>query len=363
MELVTKVRLLPTAEQASLLWQTMEQANAACNVLSQLAWQAQRFGQWAIHKLGYDLIRAESPLSAQVVVRAIAKVAQAYKGKKRREKQFQFHRHGSIAYDARLLTWYRDTGTVSIWAVGGRQHIGYTCPQWQHDLLKFQQGETRLQFRKGQFYLLTTLKIEAPAEQTVEKFLGVDLGLVNLVTDSDGNQYSGSQLRATRIRYDRLRAKLQSKGTKSAKRLLKQRSGRERRFREHINHCLSKQLVQQAQRTKRGIALEDLKGIRARIRARKPQRTHLHRWAFADLRQKISYKGQQVGIPVVFVSPRYTSQMCASCGNIDQRNRPAQSVFRCTSCGHAAHADVNAAINIAAKALIDCRAATSVASS
>src|SRR5688572_2758602 len=191
MDLVTKLKLRPTPDQAALLQDTLEQANAACNALSGMAWQAQRFGQWAIHDLGYKTIRAEYPLSAQVVVRAIDKVAQAYKGKRRKKKQFRFHRHGSIAYDARLLTWYPETATVSIWAGGGRQHIAYTCPQWQHELLRFQQGETRLQYRKGNFYLLTTLKIEPTVEQTVGDYLGVDLGLINLITDSDGVAYSG----------------------------------------------------------------------------------------------------------------------------------------------------------------------------
>jgi putative transposase len=350
MEVVTKVKLLPDQAQMTLLRETLEQANQACNALSEVAWLARTFSKFNLQKLAYRAIRDDYGLSAQMAIRCIAKVSHAYQSKKRRKQQFRFHRHGSIAFDARLLSWFPATNTVSIWTVEGRQHIAYTCPQWQHYLLKFQQGETRLQYRKGNFYLLTTIKIETPAEQSVREFIGVDLGLVNLITDSDGQQYSGSPLRATRIRHDHLRQKLQKKGTKSAKRMLKKRSGKERRFRNDVNHCLSKQLVQQAQRTKRGIALEDLKGIRARIRARKPQRTHLHRWAFADLRQKISYKAQRVGVPVVLVAPQYTSQMCASCGNIDQRNRPAQSVFRCTSCGHAAHADVNAAINIGRRA-------------
>ena len=94
----------------------------------------------------------------------------------------------------------------------------------------------------------------------------------------------------------RLRAKLQKKGTKSAKRLLKKRSGRERRFARDVNHCISKAIVQTAQGTPRGIALEDLKGIRERINAqrtvRKRQRRVLHSWAFFQLRAFIAYKAQ-----------------------------------------------------------------------
>src|SRR5690242_21495695 len=48
------------------------------------------------------------------------------------------------------------------------------------------------------------------------------------------------------------------------------------------------------------------------------------------------------------VRPAFTSQRCSACGQVDGRSRESQAVFRCTACGYACHADVNAAINIAA---------------
>jgi putative transposase len=69
-----------------------------------------------------------------------------------------------------------------------------------------------------------------------------------------------------------------------------------------VNHCISKQVVKKAERTERGIALENLTNIRERVRARKPQRLLLHSWSFADLQNKIAYKAQRAGVPVVFVS-------------------------------------------------------------
>ncbi|MFY9929132.1 MAG: transposase [Streptosporangiaceae bacterium] len=48
------------------------------------------------------------------------------------------------------------------------------------------------------------------------------------------------------------------------------------------------------------------------------------------------------------VSPAFTSQQCSACGQVDQDSRKSQAVFRCTACGFACNADVNAAINIAA---------------
>ena len=105
----------------------------------------------------------------------------------------------------------------------------------------------------------------------------------------------------------------------------------------------------EAQRTSRAIALEDLQGIRERVRLRKPQRVTLHSWAFAQLGWFVAYKAARAGVAVVYVNPAYTSQRCSACGHIDKKNRPDQATFQCTSCGFAEHADVNAARNIAVK--------------
>jgi putative transposase len=48
------------------------------------------------------------------------------------------------------------------------------------------------------------------------------------------------------------------------------------------------------------------------------------------------------------IKPHYTSQRCSACGRVDRGSRESQAVFRCTACGFAANADVNAAISIAA---------------
>jgi putative transposase len=107
--------------------------------------------------------------------------------------------------------------------------------------------------------------------------------------------------------------------------------------------------VAEAQRTGRGIALEDPTGLRGRVRLRKPQRATLHTWAFHQLGRFLAYKARHAGVVVVHVDPAYTSQTCAGCGYVDKANRVDQATFVCRSCGVAAHADRNAARNIAAR--------------
>jgi IS605 OrfB family transposase len=199
-------------------------------------------------------------------------------------------------------------------------------------------------------YLLATCEVpEAEFNADPVGFLGVDLGIVNIATTSDGDILAGRRLNRYRGRQVRLRAKLQRKGTKSAKRLLKKRARRERRFAADTNHVLAKRIVAEAERTSRGIALEDLQGIRTRARLRKPQRAAVHSWAFAQLGAFIGYKARRAGVPLVYVDPAYTSQQCCECGYTDHRNRARQARFQCRSCGVVAHADLNASRNIARK--------------
>ena len=179
----------------------------------------------------------------------------------------------------------------------------------------------------------------------------MDLGIVNVATDSDGNQYSGAAILGLRRRHRRTRTRLQGKGTRSAKRLLKRRRRKESRFQRHTNHVISKEIVARAKDTKRAIALEDLTHIRQRIRSRKPQRATLSSWAFAQLRAFISYKAQAAGVSVILVDPRNTSRTCPACGYCDKANRRSQAHFLCVSCGCAGNADQIAAENIRRAAL------------
>jgi len=186
-----------------------------------------------------------------------------------------------------------------------------------------------------------------------DDFLGLDMGIVNLATDSDGDNYSGAEVEEVRRRYAHRRRNLQRKGTKASKRKLRKISGREARFRRDVNHRISKKVVQKAQRTGRGIALEELKGIRGRVTARRRQRARLSGWSFYQQRSFVEYKALLAGVPVVAVDPAHTSQTCPECGHVSKRNRPTRDRFCCESCGHAGPADHIAARNIRARAVVN----------
>ena len=345
MKLIAQVKLLTTPEQADALSRTMRLANAACDHISEAAWKSKVFGQYPLHQRVYrDTRETFSGLSSQVVVRCIAKVSDAYKLD--HETKRSFKPRGAIPYDDRILRWYVDRSWVSIWTMEGRQRIPFVCGERQRELLRTRQGESDLVYRDGVYYLFATCQVDEPVPEEYGDALGVDLGIVNIAVDSDGQTYSGAQVNGLRYRHRRLRQKLQQKGTKASKRLLKKRSGKERRFARHVNHCISKALVWKAKDTKRAIALEELRGIRQRTTVRKSQRATHSAWAFADLRAKIEYKARLAGVTVMAVDPRNTSRTCPACGHTDPANRRTQSQFSCVRCGHSQPADHVAAVNI-----------------
>ena len=354
MKLTAKVKLLPTPEQAELLGQTLEKANAACNPISRRAWDSKTFNPFGLHQLTYAETRETFPLSAQVVVRCISKVAAAYQLDQRQRRKFAAH--GGNAYDSRVLNWHMADSAVSVWCLGGRQRIPFVAGPRQLELLAQQHGESDLVVVAGVWFLFATCDIEEPIPIDIDDVLGVDLGMTNIAADSDGNVYASAQVNGLRRRHRRLRQKLQAKGTHAARRLLTKRRKKETRFANHINHTVSKRIVATAQGTGRGIALENLSGIRDRLTVRKPQRAAMHSWSFFQLRSFVSYKARRAGVPVFWVDPRNTSRTCPQCGCIDKANRKSQSVFCCVSCGHSGLADTIAAIVIRRRVV--CKPAT-----
>ncbi|HEY9152053.1 MAG TPA: transposase [Anaerolineales bacterium] len=351
MKLIAQVKLLPTLEQVDALRKTLERANAACQFVSDTAWETKTFRQYDLHHKCYQAIREQFNLSAQVTVRAIAKVADAYKLDRKTKRNFK--PTGSIAYDDRILSWRLHDKTISIWTVNGRLHIPFVCGERQLELLKTRQGESDLGIFKGLFFLSATCEVDEPKPVDVEGALGVDLGVTNIAVDSDGEIHSASHINNLRHRRRCLRAKLQAKSTRSAKRKLKRLSGKERRFAKDTNHCISKKLVAKAKDTNRAIALEDLQGICERVTVRRSQRATLHSWAFFQLRSFVTYKAKRAGVPVYLVDPRNTSRTCPACGHVDKANRASQSKFSCVVCGFAGLADHIAAVNIGRRAAVN----------
>lgn len=355
MKLTLQLRLVPTADQAAALRATMRAFNAAATHAARVGFEAQLFSAPPIQSRCYYELRERFGLSAQMAVRAIGKAVECF----RRDKTQcpVFRPDGAMTYDERILS-FKGPSAVSLLTLGGRERIGLLYGAYQRERFDRIKGQVDLVLRDGAFYLYATIDLPDGAPVEPEAFLGVDLGIVNLATDSDGRAYTGDAVERVRRRHHKNRRRLQRRGTRGAKKRLKALTGREARFRRHENHVISKAIVTTAQDTARGIALENLTHIRTRTTVRHRQRARQSGWAFAQLRSFVEYKARLRGVRVAVVDPRNTSRTCHPCGHCEPANRVSQAVFRCRSCAHEAPADLNAAKNLASLAWADFNAAS-----
>ncbi|QIB49134.1 IS200/IS605 family element transposase accessory protein TnpB [Streptomyces aureoverticillatus] len=362
-----QVKLQPDALRATAFERTLPAVNAAANWVSAVSYErfALKGSVRELRKLCYGGLKADG-FGAQAAQHIIKRVADAYTtlraniragnlgpetSKRRRKaesKPIVFRLHAAHTYDDRCLSWNYDAQTVSIWTLDGRvKNVRFACsPNALKQLTEHRKGESDLVFRDGKWFLIATIDVPDPETYEPRDFIGVDRGIVNLATTSDGDNHQGRRLGRYRRWQARKRAEIQAKKTRSSVQLLAKRSRREGRHATHVNHKVSKTVVAVAQRTGRGVALEELQGIRERVTVPRDQRARLSSWPFHQLGAFIEYKARRSGVPFVEVDPAYTSQRCPRCGHIERGNRRTRDHFHCRRCGLAGPADYVAGVNV-----------------
>jgi IS605 OrfB family transposase len=360
MKLTLQIQLLPDKEQDAKLQTTVRRFNQAASWLAKKAFERKLANKVALQKLFYAELRVLFGLSSQMAVRCIAQVVEAYKRDK--SKCPTFRPFAAMPYDQRIMR-FKGLDRVSLLTLDGRIMVPVIMGQYQRGRFTPAVGQSDLVRRKdGKWFLLMVVDVPDGTPIPTTDFIGVDLGAANIATTDDGTRFSGGPTERTRQKYQGHRRSLQKaaahslrrgKRPKQIRRALVRASKKESRFRRDVNHVISKRLVAKAKDTGYGIALENLKGIRDRTRFRKPQRARMSGWAFSQLHLFVEYKAKLSGVPAVTVDPCYTSQTCSACGHCEKANRPAQDTFLCQVCGFSLHADINAARNIRARALVN----------
>ncbi len=258
------VKLAPTPDQHAALLRTLEAFNAACNAIAVASFTARCANKIELQKMVYYDIRDRFGLSSQMTIRAISKVSEAYK--RDRAIQPRFRPHGAMVYDQRICS-FPGPDRVSLLTLDGRVAVPFRFGAYAEGMLQRTRGQADLLYRNETFFLAITVDAPEPTPIDADDFVGVDSGIITLAATSDGeflNHSTGpkhAHVHQVRARYSRFRQQLQKKGTKSAKRLLRKRSGREKRFAKDVNHCLSKARASTAKGTGRGIALDAARAI------------------------------------------------------------------------------------------------------
>jgi len=233
---------------------------------------------------------------------------------------------------------------LAIRTLNKRQEFKLNIPDCFKEYFKWDVKESLLRIDKKSrcFFLFTFSKEIKTSPSSPKKVLGLDLGINKLVVTSDRQFFKNPEVKKLKNRFLYLRKKLQAKGTRSAKRLLKKLSGRETRFMAWTNHKVSKQIISNLGAGD-VVVMENLKGIRKNL-GRKMNRW-LHSWSFYQLQQFITYKAERKGITVVKVPAEGTSKTCSRCSSTSSKRH--SGFFECRSCGFHLDADLNASYNIA----------------
>jgi putative transposase len=224
MKTTLQLKLLPSPEQHAALLETMHAFNAACTWIAGLAYEQRLASKFKLQRLVYYEVRSRFGLSAQLAIRAIAKVVEAYKRNK--SERVAFRPDGAVVYDERILS-FQGLEAVRLTTLHGRAVIPIQMGDYQRVQFHRAQGQADLVLVNGQFFLLVTLDTPAEPPMGPERFLGVDLGIVNLAADSDGHTYTGTDVEAVRQRCATHRQTYQATQTKPAKRRLKKLAGKE----------------------------------------------------------------------------------------------------------------------------------------
>ena len=354
-------------KEVSAVVETRKQYARAFNMSAECLINNSSTSKRFLHKVQYERIKGECPTlptgliqcARDVAVEAVktwnvkkTKLKQKHPKKAERMKRPSMKEKCTMRYDVRTVTLRGSQLTFS--TCDKRIKTIISIPEFfterypETDGWKFKGANIGID-RKGRVFV--NLIYECP-DSVIEgnndgKIVGLDRGVYNIVTTSEGDHYGAKDVRRVKRKYNHVRSELQEKGTRSAKRRLKAISGREKRFVQDQNHCISKKLANIDEDVSVYVLenLSSMNMLKLKGKSNKTMRKWLSNWSYSDLEFKLVYKCKMNGIRVEFVDARYTSQKCSVCKTIDKASRNG-SRYTCRHCGSRMHADTNAAINI-----------------
>ena len=386
--LTVKVRLKPTNKQAEQFDAVSEFYRQACNIVS--AWYFDKHFAVArkdFNKDMYYLLKNRYPKLNTAMIQSTYRTVKArydtvktqlvkkpyriwsgkYDDNKRKrylsikrdlewlQKPIMFHRPQADYLRNINYSFTRKYSQISLNVLGKRIKVDY-CHNFNNLLFapNSSLGTAKLVNACGHWFLHipVTFDVDELDNSQINHVVGIDRGLRFIATcyDEKGKTLfvNGKKVLETRRKYKKLRAELQAKGTKSAKKRLKKIGQRENRWMADVNHRLSKALVNHYGKNSLFV-LEDLTGVTFDTvkKRKKENRYEQNSWTFYQLEQFLTYKAQLNNSKVIEVSAEYTSQRCPKCGRIDKDNRNHDlHLYQCDRCGYSTNDDRIASINI-----------------
>jgi len=274
--------------------------------------------------------------------------------------------------------WVSSGTTCSV--VFGRDTVKFPSPSgkaawglgrikyWRRQKLVGRAKTATITLEGDRWTLAVACEVTAPARTAPTAAVGLDLGVATHVAASDGTSYefvpATTRARLTkrlkRLQRDVSRARRGSKRRRIKVAKLAKAHAAAADARRTTQHTVARRIV-----TAYGTVVVEKLNVRnmtrsaagsleapgSNVRAKAGLNREILAVAPYAFRLALSQKLARTGGKLVAVDPRHTSQTCSACGVVDAASRRSQSEFICTSCGHQAHADFNAARNILRRGL------------
>jgi putative transposase len=336
--------LTGTLENMKLIMDLMEEYRIVVNKASKLQFEGSLNSITKLHNKFYYIARDEHDgFPSQMVIRAEMESLASYKSmrsnKHKITKPFE-KKNLSIRLDKRLYSKTEDKTKIRITTKERKKEFEIKLyPKLEELMNKYDYVDPIIFARNNK--LMIGLTFDSAKEKEKESLcLGVDLGIRRAAACSDGRLIIDKKFNAEKRRLRYNKKKLQSKGTKSARKHLKKLKHKERNKNKNQTHLVANEILKTDANI---IALENLKGIKAK-KHKKQNKNAISQVPLFELRRVLTYKAENMGKHVCLVSPAYTSQIDNISG-IKEGNRKGCRFY--AKSGLIYDADINAAINIA----------------
>jgi len=375
-----KLRLYPGTNQAEQILAMSKEYQRLANIVSQWIFDHGFQLSWLkINHHLYKIFRQESELNSQMIQSVFRTVVARYKTVREQVRQHSYRYKNAESkwiQVPRDLTWLvkpiqfrrpqadlvRQSNysfldkmqKISMTTLGKRTKLSFTDKGFEKYFTDgWKLGTAKLVHNRGKWFLHIGITKEVSDFNVKDnpKIVGIDRGLRFLATafDSEGKTlfFDGQKVLRKRKIFLEIRRQLQSKGTRSAKKKLKQLAQRENRWMTDVNHRLTKTLVT-AYGSHTLFVLEDLTNVTFNTADFPKSLRNSHRsWPFFQLESFLMYKAQAIQSTVVKVSPAFTSQRCPRCGLVEKTNRHHDThEYWCKQCQYRCNDDRLGAMNI-----------------
>ena len=359
-ELTAKIQLYPNSNQKQKLLNSMSVYKESCNFLSKKVFEEKDFNQVSLHYKYYDYMRNKFNIPSQMSSSIIKTVLSRYKSIKNNNRDYSLVKFKKLFRDLVHIKDYSIVkNKISLKTLDERIKIDFD----KQMLYKYYTTNTKLSsakliYRDNKFFIHIFVKTpyDKLKKEDINNIVGIDLGInfLAVLYDSKGKTkfINGRGIKNKKRLFKKQREDLSKVKTPSSRKKLKTLVNKEKNFMNTINHKITSEIVNTHEKGTVFI-VEDLKGItKNRKKINKKQRYYHSSWSFYDFIFMLEYKAKLNGQLVIKVDPKYTSQTCPKCGNINKNNRDSKNhIFKCKNCEYSSNDDRIGAMNLYNKGL------------